>query len=92
MADWWLINEQWRILKFITCIWPADSSFSQAAEFHWCYRGEPRNFICVAAVSRGIYEIRRGICQILPRKSVGPNDNINFSRYFSQSSRVADLC
>jgi len=31
--------------------------------FHWCYRGEPRNFICVAAVNRGIYEIHRGICQ-----------------------------
>src|SRR6218665_3474670 len=33
-----------------------------------CSRGEPRNFICLAAVSRGIYQIRRGICQILPRK------------------------
>src|SRR6218665_961373 len=39
-----------------------------------CYRGEPRNFICLAAVSRGIYQIRRGICQILPRKTVGPNN------------------
>jgi len=26
-------------------------------------------------VSRGIYEICRGICQILPRKTVGPNNN-----------------
>jgi len=25
-------------------------------------------------VSRGIYQIRRGICQILPRKTVGPTD------------------
>ena len=23
---------------------------------------------------RGIYQIRRGICQILPRKTVGPTD------------------
>src|SRR6218665_4223154 len=37
-----------------------------------CTRGEPRNFICLAAVSRGIYQIHRGICQILPRKTVGP--------------------
>src|SRR6218665_1974607 len=35
-------------------------------------RGEPWNFICLAAVSRGIYQIRRGICQILPRNTVGP--------------------
>src|SRR6218665_3910608 len=41
-----------------------------------CSRGEPRNFICLAAVSRGIYQIRRGICQISPRKIVGPSDNI----------------
>jgi len=34
-----------------------------------CIRGEPRNFICLATVSRGI-------CQILPRKTVGPTHNI----------------
>src|SRR6218665_3084317 len=27
-------------------------------------------------VSRGIYQFRRGICQISPRKIVGPSDNI----------------
>ena len=32
-------------------------------------------FICLAAVSRGIYQIRRGICQILRRKTVGPANN-----------------
>src|SRR6218665_2159774 len=40
-----------------------------------CNRGEPRNFICLAAVNRGIYQIRRGICQILPRKTLGPNNH-----------------
>src|SRR6218665_3545343 len=35
--------------------------------------GEPRNFICLAAVSCGIYQIRRGICQIFPRQTVGPS-------------------
>ena len=29
---WWLMNEQWRIHKFITCIWPVDWWFNQAAE------------------------------------------------------------
>jgi len=29
---------------------------------------------CLAAVSRGIYQIHRGICQILPRKTVGPSN------------------
>ena len=36
----------------------------------------PRNFICLAAVSRGIYQIRCGICQILPRKTVGPTNQV----------------
>src|SRR6218665_1329070 len=44
---------------------------------------KPRKFNCVAAVSHGIYQIRRGICQILPRKTVGPND------YYS---RISALC
>jgi len=34
---------------------------------------KPRNFICVAAVSRGIYQIRREFCKILPRETVGPS-------------------
>src|SRR6218665_2626033 len=36
-----------------------------------CICGEPRNFICLAAVSRGIYQIARGICQI-SAETVGP--------------------
>jgi len=44
---------------------------------------KPRNFTGVtaefssvnSAVPRGIYEINRGICQILPRKTVGPTDH-----------------
>jgi len=36
---------------------------------------KPWNFTGVTAVSRGIYEMRRGICQILPRKTVGPIDH-----------------
>jgi len=35
---------------------------------------KPRKFNCVAAVSRGIYQIRRGIYQIFLRKTVGPSD------------------
>ena len=65
-ADWWLINEQRRILKFITCIWLADSSFSQAAEFHWCYCGEPRNFSCCRGEPRNLRNS--------PRKTVGPSN------------------
>jgi len=33
---------------------------------------KPREFNCVAAVTRGIYQICGGICQIFPRKTVGP--------------------
>ena len=40
-------------------------------------RGEPRNFICLAAVSRRIYQIHRGICQIFPWKTVGPTYQLN---------------
>src|SRR6218665_3330059 len=40
---------------------------------------KPRKFNCVAAEfhlpCRGIYQIRRGICQIFPRKTVGPTIN-----------------
>lgn len=31
------------------------------------------NFICVAAVSHGIYQMVCEICQILPQETVGPN-------------------
>src|SRR6218665_2400368 len=55
-----------------------------------CTRGEPRNLICLAAVSRGIYQIHRGICQILPRKTVGPIHDSPFltsriTKYFPTS-------
>jgi len=40
---------------------------------------KPRNFICIAAVSCRIYQICNGICQILPPKSVGPNDEYTVS-------------
>ena len=72
VIDWWLINESWRIHKFITCIWLVDSWFNQATEFHPCCHAELRNLICVAAVSHGIYQICRWICQIWPRKTAGP--------------------
>jgi len=35
---------------------------------------KPQKFNCVSAVNRGIYQIRRGICQILPWKTVGPTN------------------
>src|SRR6218665_509516 len=46
-------------------------------KFNCEFRGSPRNFICLAVVSRGIYQIRHGICQILPRKTVGPNNKFS---------------
>ena len=71
MVGWWLINEWWRIYKFITCIWFVDSWFNEAAEFHLCSHGELPNFIWVATVSHRIYQIFHGTCQILLRKTVG---------------------
>src|SRR6218665_1932703 len=39
-----------------------------------CVTAVSRGFICPTAENRGIYQIRSGICQILPRKTVGPTD------------------
>ena len=39
---WWIMNEQWRIHKFITCIWPVDSWFNQSAESRGISSALPR--------------------------------------------------
>src|SRR6218665_1095734 len=47
--------------------------------------------MCLAAVSRGIYQIRRGICQILPRKTMGPT-YLPYAQYFTKALDTCASC